>query len=185
MTHKYGLKFQRQEAEEAYMLGQKRRTIIGEMFKERNRKWYDSIQDSRFRVFDTELDLARKVQLVVDDRLTLDTVDNTYTGVVCRETAWIILTYATLMGLYFWCVNIMNTFAQAPSSEIYQITLGPEIGSENIDRVALVWGVLYEMESSRRDFWNLLRDWGYKYCMIDRDLWFRSWKLKDGNKYYE
>ena len=64
----------------------------------------------------------------------------------------IALTYAALYGLDLWAADIMNGFVQAPTTEKYWVECGPEFGSDNIGKQAVVIRALYGMESSARDF---------------------------------
>ena len=97
-------------------------------------------------VFDVKLDLTRKARLVADGHLTPDPADNTYAGVVSRETVRIALTYAALHGLDIKAADIMNAFVQAPMTEKYWIECGPEIGSDKIGKMAVVTSALYGMK---------------------------------------
>ena len=89
----------------------------------------------------------------------------------------IVLTYTTLHGFDLWAADIMNAFVQAPTTEKYWVDCGPEFGSDNIGKQAVVIRALYGMKSSSRDFRNYLRDYmdhmGYKSCVADLDLWMR------------
>ena len=92
-----------------------------------------------------------------------------------RESVRIALTYAALL--------------QAPTSEKFWTECGPEFGSEEQGRIAIVVQALYGTKSSGRDFRNHLRDcmehMQYRSCLGDPDVWLREAVMDDGTKYYE
>ena len=83
----------------------------------------------------------------------------------------------------------MNAFLQALTTEKCWIEYGPEFGSDNVGKQAVVTRTLYGMKYSARDFRNHLRDcmgnMGYQSCLADPDLWMQVSKLDNGLKYYE
>ena len=93
------------------------------------------------------------------------------------------------MGIDIWGADIQNAYISAPSSERYWIICGPDFGSEESGKKAIVKRALYGMKSAGRDFRNHLRDYmshlGYHPCCADPDLWMRLGKLKNGVDYYE
>ena len=103
-------------------------------------------------IFDVKMDLTRKARLVAEGHKTDDPIDSTYTGVVSRETVRIALTYAALNGLNVEAADVQNAYLTAPTTEKFYITCGPEFGSENIGKRALVKRALYGMKSAGRDF---------------------------------
>ena len=140
-------------------------------------------------VFDVTLDLTRKTRLVADGHFTPDPVDSTYADVNSREAVKIVLTCAALHSLDIWVADILNAFMQAPTTEKYWVECGPEFGSDNMGKQAVVIRALYDMKSSARDFRNHLRDcmdhMGYKSCLADLDLWIRGSKMDNGLDYHE
>ena len=101
----------------------------------------------------------------------------------------IALTYAALNGLDILVTDIQNAYFTAPTSESFYIVYGPEFGTENIGKKAIVKRALYGTKSARRDFRNHLRDCishlGYTLCKADPDLRMRVEKKDNGTEYYE
>jgi hypothetical protein len=83
------------------------------------------------------MDFTRKARWVKNGHKTPDPTTSSFAGVVSRESIWIALTYAALLGLTVIGGNIKNAYLQAPSSEKHFIVWGPEFGVENVGRVAL------------------------------------------------
>ena len=77
----------------------------------------------------------------------------------------------------------------APTTEQFYIVCGPEFGSENVGKKAIVTRALYGMKSAGRDFRNHLRDcmehMEYTPYMADPDVWMRKAFKADGTEYYE
>ena len=140
-------------------------------------------------IFDVKMDMTRKARLVADGHKTADPEGSTYAGVVSRETVRIALTYAALNGLDIMAADIQNAYLTAPTSEDFYIICGPEFGSENIGKRAIVKRALYGTKSAGRDFRSHLRDCmdhlGYTSCIADPDLWLRIAKRDTGVEYYE
>jgi hypothetical protein len=140
-------------------------------------------------IFDVKMDLTRKARLVADGHKTPDPITSTYAGVVSRETVRIAMTYAALHGLKILAADIQNAFLTAPTSEKFYVICGPEFGSENIGKKAIVKRALYGTKSASRDFRNHLRDCmdhlGYESCKADPDLWMRVSLSDEGSEYYE
>jgi hypothetical protein len=89
-------------------------------------------------VFDVKMDFTRKARWVKDGHKTPDSTTSSFAGVVSRESIRIGLTYAALLGLPVIGGDIQNAYLQAPSSEKHFIVCGPEFGTENVGRVALI-----------------------------------------------
>ena len=104
------------------------------------------------------MDMTWKAQLVADGHKVADPQGSTYAGVVSRETVRIALTYAALNGLDILAANIQNAYLTVPTSESFYIVCGPEFGTENIGKKAIVKRALYSTNSAGRDFCNHLRD---------------------------
>ena len=140
-------------------------------------------------IFDVKMDMTRKARLVAEGHKTDDPAESTYAGVVSRETVRIALTYAALNGLSVEAADIQNAYLTAPTTEKFYIICGPEFGSENIGKTAIVTRALYGMKSAGRDFRNHLRDcmshMKYSPCKADPDLWMRIARKDDGSEYYE
>jgi hypothetical protein len=109
-------------------------------------------------VFDVKMDFTRKARWVKDGHKTPNSTTSSFAGVVSRESIRIGLTYAALLGLPVIGGDIQNTYLQAPSSEKHFIVCGPEFGTENVGRVALIRRALYGGKVAGRDFWYHLRE---------------------------
>jgi len=142
-----------------------------------------------YMVFDVKMDFTRKARFVANGSKTSDPEGSKYAGVVSRESVRIALTYAALMGLSVLSADIQNAYLQAPTSEKFWTECGPEFGSEEQGRIAIVVRALYGTKSSGRDFRNHLRDcmehMQYRSCLGDPDVWLREAVMDDGTKYYE
>ena len=77
----------------------------------------------------------------------------------------------------------------ARTSEEFLIICGPEFGSENIGKRAIVKRALYGTKSDVKYFRFHLRDCmdhlGYLSCKADLDLWIRIDRHDSGEDYYE
>ena len=85
--------------------------------------------------------------------------------------------------------DIQNAYLQAPSSEKHFIVCGPEFGTENVGRVALICQALYGGKVAGRDFWHHLHECmgrlGFTLLPADQDVWMRLSKRSTGEEYYE
>ena len=202
-THKYGVEVPA-TVEEAHRLDQKngndlwRKAIAKEM--KNNRVAFEVLDEGKspapgyayiecHMIFDVKMDFTRKARFVANGAMTPDPKDSCYAGVVSRETVRIAFTYAALMGLDIMASDIQNAYLQAPTNEKYWTNCGPEFGTEECGRKAIIVRALYGMKSSGRDFRNHLRDCmshlGYESCLADPDMWMRRAKRDDGEDYYE
>ena len=93
------------------------------------------------------------------------------------------------MGFDVMAADIQNAYLQAPTNEKYWTTCGPEFGTEEAVKRAIIVRSLYSMKSSGRDFRNHLCDcmehMGYTSCRADLDLWMRKSERRNGQSYYE
>jgi Reverse transcriptase (RNA-dependent DNA polymerase) len=141
-------------------------------------------------IFDVRMTLERKARWVLDGHLTGVVEDiSTYAGVVSRESVRILLTYAALNGLDVWSGDIRNAYTQAPSSQKDFVICGPEFGTENEGKVALIRRALYGGKTAGRDYRNHLRECmehiGFKCCPADPDVWMRESAKSNGTEYWE
>ena len=104
------------------------------------------------------MNFTRKARWVLDGYKCPNPIGSTYAGVVSRESVRIALTYAALNGLEVCAGDIQNAYLQAPSSQKDWIICGPEFGSENKGKRALIKRALYGGKAAGRDFRNHLRD---------------------------
>ena len=140
-------------------------------------------------VFDVKMDFTRKARLCHDGHKVPSTDTSAYAGVVSRESVRIAFTYAALNDLDVCASDILNAYLQAHASEKYYTICGPEFGSENIGKVAIITRALYGGPVSGANFRNHLRDCmsmlGYESCLADPDVWLRKATKGDGSRYYE
>ena len=202
-THKYGVELPR-SVEHAYRLDEQGgQTLWREAIRKEMRNVlvaFDILNEGDkvpahlkelgvHLVFDVKMDMTRKARLVADGHKTPDPEMCTYAGVVSRETIRIAFTYAALNGLEIMAADIQNAYLTAPTSEHFYIICGPEFGSENLGKKAIVKRALYGTKSAGRDFRSHLRDCmdhlGYTSCKADPDLWLRMAKRDNGENYYE
>ncbi len=90
-------------------------------------------------IFDVKMDFTRKARWVKGGYKDPDFTTSSFAGVVSWESIRIVLTYAGLLRLPIIGGDIKNAYLQAPSSETYFIVCGPEFGTENVGRVALIF----------------------------------------------
>ena len=84
------------------------------------------------------MDFTRKARWVRDGHNSPDSTTSSFAGVVSRESIRIGLTYAAYLGFLLLRGDIQNAYLQAPSSEKHFIVCGPDFGTENVGRVALI-----------------------------------------------
>ena len=135
------------------------------------------------------MDFTRKARYVGRGDKIPKPMNSTYSGVVSRESVRIALTYAALNDPEVISADIMSAYLQAPCTEKYYIICGPEFGTENIGRHAIVVRSLYGTAAAGRDFRDHLRDcmWhmNYQPCHADPDLWMRQGIRDNGEEYWE
>ena len=136
-------------------------------------------------IFDVKMDFTRKARWVLDGHKCEKPDISTYAGVVSRESVRIAFTYAALNGLDVFAADIQNAYLQAPTSVKHYIICGPEFGTENEGKRALIVRALYGGKTAGRDFRNYLRECmaylGFTSCKADPDVWMRKAIGKHGN----
>ena len=141
-----------------------------------------------YMIFDVKMDFTRKARFVANGSKTPD-LENTYAGVVSRETVRIAFVYAALNELDVTAGDIQNAYLTAPTSEKYWTICEPEFGKELQGSKALIVRALYGTKCAGRDFRNHLRGCmemlKYQPCLADPDLWMRDAVDKNGREYYE
>ena len=142
-----------------------------------------------YLIFDVKMDMTQKARFVANGTKTADLVNSTWAGVVSRKSVRIALTYAALLEVHIMAADIQNTYLQALISEAYWTVCGPEFGSEDEGKKAIITRALYGTKCADRDFRNHLRDCmdhlGYESCLADPDLWMRKAVSDKGQQYYE
>ena len=140
-------------------------------------------------IFDVKMDFTWKARWVKDDHKAPDLTTSSFACFVSWESIRIGLTYAGLLRLPVIGGDIKNAYLQAPSSEKHFIVCGPEFGTENVGRVALIPRALYGGKVAGRDFWHYLHEcmgWlGFTSSCADPDVWFRLLTRSTGKVYYE
>ena len=111
-----------------------------------------------------------------------------YAGVVSRDTMRIAFTYVALNDLDICAADIKNAYLQAPNSERHYTICGPEFGTENVGKVAIVVRALYGGKVACANFRNHLRDCmmhlGYESCLADPDLWMKIGVKSNNERYW-
>jgi hypothetical protein len=85
-----------------------------------------------FMVFDVKMDMTRKARFCANGARSPELEQSVYSGVVSRKSARIAFTYAALNGLKVMAADIQNAYLQAPISEKYWTTCGPEFGETGV-----------------------------------------------------
>ena len=145
------------------------------------------IKTTYHMIFDVKMDFTRKARIVADGHKMPEPSISPYAGVVSRDTVRIAFTYAALNDLDVCAADIKNAYLQAPNSEKHYIICGPEFGTENLGKVAIVVRALYGGKVAGANFRNHLRDCmehlGYQSCLADPDLWMKV-EIKPNNDRY-
>jgi len=108
---------------------------------------------------------------------------------VSCETVRIALTLAVLNDLEVKVGNIMNAYITAPVTENIWTVLGPEFGTEDQCKKAIIVRSLYGLKSSgaafRYHLASCMRHLEFEPCLADPDLWMKpEVRPEDGHKYY-
>ena len=116
-------------------------------------------------------------------------VGSKYAGVVSRESVQIAFTYAALNDHDVCMTDIRNAYIQSPTSQEHYIICGPELGMENVGKVAIMHRAVYGGKTSQRDCRNHLRSCmhfiNFTSCPADPDVWMRPAIKSDGTKCYD
>ena len=141
-------------------------------------------------VFDVKMDFTRKARLVAGGHTTDPPATSTYASVVSRESVRIALMLAALNGLDILAGDIQNAYLTAPPGEKIWVRCGPEFGSEDKGKRALVCRALYGLKSSgaayRNHFADALVELGWTSCKAEPDVWMRqATNDATGEAYYE
>ena len=102
------------------------------------------------------MDFRRNDQFVAGGHTTKPPAESTYAWVVSRESVRIVFTLASLNDLDILAADIQNAYLTAPCGEKIIFTCGPEFGSENKGKTAVVVRALYGLRSSGSAFRNHL-----------------------------
>ena len=84
------------------------------------------------------MDFTQKARWIKDEYRTPDPKTSNYSGVVSRESIFILLTHAALHLTPVKAADIHSAYLQAPISEKHYILCGPEFGLENVGKRAKI-----------------------------------------------
>jgi hypothetical protein len=141
-------------------------------------------------IFDVKMEnFRRKARFVAGGHMTETPAAATYASVVSRESVRIALTIAALNDLDILAGDVRNAYLCAPVSELVWTTCGVEFGT-NYKKTAIIVRALYGLKSAGAAFRNHLAvcmtNMGYKSCLADPDVWYRSSvRGTDNHEYYE
>ena len=112
-------------------------------------------------VFAVKFDGRHKARLVADGHLTLEPVENIYSGVVSRRNLRLVLFLGKLNNLQLWGADIGNAYLEAFTDEKLYIVAGPEF--QELEGYILIFlKALYGLKSSGKRWagviHSLLRD---------------------------
>lgn len=140
-------------------------------------------------VFNIKIEaFKRKARLVAGGHMTETTDVTTYSIVVSQESVLISLTLAALNDLEVKTSDIQNAYLTAPCAEKIWTTCGPEFGSDQRKQAYIVCS-LYGLKSAgstfRHHLADCMRHLGYKSCLADPDVWYKSETRPDDSfEYY-
>ena len=139
-------------------------------------------------VFDVKITLDCKAQYVAGGHQTKPTKDVTFASVVSRNSIRITFTVAALNDLDVLSADISGAYLNAKAAEKVYTTAGTEFGPDKAGRPVLITRALYGLRSSgkawRDHMASTLRDFGYKSCRADPDVWMRAKTKPDGFQYW-
>jgi hypothetical protein len=139
-------------------------------------------------VFDVKITLDRKARYVAGGHQTEPTKDVTFASVVSRDSIRLAFLVAALNDLEVLSADISGAYLNAKAAEKVYTTAGKEFGPGKAGRPVLIVRALYGLRSSgkawREHMASTLRDYGYKSCKADPDVWMRPKTKPDGFKYW-
>jgi hypothetical protein len=140
-------------------------------------------------VFDVKITLDRKARYVAGGHQTEPTKDVTFASVVSRDSICLAFLVAALNDLDVLSADISGAYLNAKAAEKVYTMAGKEFGpGKGAGRPVLILRALYGLRSSgeawREHMASTLRDFGYKLCKADPDVWMRPKMKPDGFKYW-
>ena len=139
-------------------------------------------------IFDVKITLDRKARYVAGGHQTEPTKDITFASVVSRDSIRIAFTVAALNDLEVLSADVSGAYLSATAAEKVYTTAGSEFGPDKAGRPVLITRALYGLRSSgkawRDHMASTLRDFGYKSCRADPDVWMRAKTKPDGFQYW-
>ena len=138
--------------------------------------------------FEIKMDLCRKARYVAGGHLTDPPTSMTYSTVVSRESVRIAFLIAALNNMEILAGDIQNAYLNAPTSEKLYFVAGKEWKADagkNIVIIRAVYGLKSSALQWRNHLANILsNDLGFKSCLADPDMWYKSMLDDTGKKYY-
>jgi len=140
-------------------------------------------------VFDIKMDLTRKARICARGDQTETPSSVMYASVVTRESIRIGFALASLNDISILTADVAGAYLNAPYAEKVYTILGEEFG-DYAGRKAIIVMALYGLKSagySWRTFCaRILREeLSFIPCRADMDVWRRTARKANGNRYYE
>ena len=128
-------------------------------------------------IFAVTFNGRHKERLVADGSLTLDPVENIYSGLVSLRHLRLVIFLGELNNLQLWGADIGNAYLEAYTHEKLFIIAGAEF--EELDSFILVFNkALYGLKSSGKRwaerFHNIIEDMGFTPSKADPCVWMRE-----------
>ena len=136
------------------------------------------------------MDFTRKAIWVKSGHRTPNPTTPNYVGVVSRENICILLTRSVVHRVSVKASDIRDAYLQAPTYEKHSIICGPDFGTENERKRAVIVRALYGGKSAGSNFWHHLQSCmdhlGFESSKYDPYVWMKLSTLADGETpYYE
>jgi len=140
-------------------------------------------------VFDIKMDLTRKARICARDDQIETPSSVTYASVVTRESIRIGFVLASLNDLNILTAEVAGAYLNAPCAEKVYTILREEFG-DYAGRKAIIKMALYGLKSagySWRSFCArvLREELNFIPCRADMDVWRRTARKANGNRFYE
>jgi hypothetical protein len=141
-------------------------------------------------VFNVKLgeNFRRKARYCANGHKTRSPASITYSAVVSRDSARIILTIAALNDLEVLGADVQNALLTPPNKEKVWLQASSEFGAEQGKKLLIV-RALYDLKSTSASFRahmaKKLDEMGFKSCITDPNVWMRPANKPDGEEYYE
>ena len=130
-----------------------------------------------YLVFAVKFDGRQKARLVADGHLTLEPIENIYSGVVSLRTLRLVIFLGKLNHLDLWGADIGNAYLEAFTDEKLYIVAGPEF-QELEGNILIFLKALYGLKSSGKRWaeviHGILRDMKFLPSKADPWIWLRK-----------
>ena len=128
-------------------------------------------------VFAVKFDGRHKARLVADGHLTLDPVENIYSGVVSLTNLWLLIFLCKLNNLDIWGADIGNAYLELFTDEKLYIVAGPEC-QELEGYILILLKALYGLKLSGKRWaeviHGILRDMKFPPSNADQCIWLKK-----------